>query len=57
MMFDKNVPYRVVIPNWCKEKASTKEEYLRNIKRYMSISYPDRKIIEITNGFAVCERK
>ncbi len=56
-MLNNNVLYKVVIPDWCKTKASTNAEYLQNIKRYMSTSYPDRKILRIANGFVECERK
>lgn len=56
-MIHKEVPYRVLLPNWCKEKARTKDEFKANIAKYMRDSYPNYIVFKVEDGYALCRRK
>ncbi len=51
------VPHRVLLPHWIFEQAAGDEKELyRLVRRYISQSYQDYKIIKLEGSFAICER-
>lgn len=54
-MFDE-VPYRVLLPDWIREKARDKEEFKKLVLEYMK-RYPDYRVKKVVGNFAICEKK
>jgi len=52
----KQVPYRVLLPGWIREKARDKEEFKRLVLEYMK-RYQDYRVKKVVGDFAICERK
>lgn len=52
----KQVPYRVLLPGWIREKARDKEEFKRQVLEYMK-RYPDYLVKKVVGDFAICEHK
>lgn len=52
----KQVPYRVLLPGWIREKARDKEEFKRLVLEYMK-RYPDYRVKKVVGEFAICEHK
>jgi len=52
----KQVPYRVLLPGWIREKARNQEEFKRFVLEYMQ-RYPEYRVKKVVGDFAICERK
>jgi hypothetical protein len=50
-----NDQYRVLLPKWIWEKATSKEEAKRFVKDYMK-HYPHYRVVAVKDGFAICQR-
>ncbi|WP_248892260.1 hypothetical protein [Bacillus methanolicus] len=55
-MIGKDVPYKVLLPEWIWKEAKTKEEVKRLVLQYMQ-RYPYYAVKKVKDGFAVCVRK
>jgi hypothetical protein len=55
-LIKEQVPYKVLLPAWIWEEAHDKEEFKRNLARYM-VRYPHYIVKGIKDGFALCERQ
>jgi hypothetical protein len=55
-MIGKEVPYRVLLPNWIWEQATDKDHLKRLVLNYMQ-RYPHYIVISVKSGFAFCKRK
>ncbi|WP_026908925.1 hypothetical protein [Paucisalibacillus globulus] len=49
------VPYKVLLPKRIFKKAKSEQEVQALTKEYMQ-RYPHYSLIDIENGFAICER-
>jgi len=57
MLIKNNAPYKVLLPKWIWEEATSKEHFKQLLAAYMKTSYPHYIVKRIEKGFAICERR